>query len=632
MFFDIKSTFFNVLLCLLVFLLPNKNFSQNFADKNYYLIDSLQYAKLVSSEKELIDNSLKIYYDSKEEISKLEAINAIVENSNVDEVWHKYNKWMYEYTLKALPDNIGNKKVNKRNKYLLQYHANSINNTGIIYNDKGDYPKALEHYYKSLTIREKIQDSLKYPEIYGNISTIYWSLRNFKKAESVLEKGIAIAKKNNDQIMSSMLLSNLASIYLEEERYQEAEELINQNIKLSKQFKNKVDVGQLFMIKASVNLLREDTENALIEIKKALDIFEAHGYVHGKLSALRILVKIYIKKGQNGIAKTNALNYLELSEKSRDPENVLESALLLSTIYKEEGNWKEALPMTELYYKMRDSISSSEIEKELIREKAAYDVAVKEQEIERQKYDLERRKYFIIFISIALFLALLSTLFYFNSYKKKQIINKLLERQKADISKKNEAKKHMLQEIHHRIKNNLQVVNSLLRMQSSKMKDEEMIAMFKQTQSRVNSMAKLHEKMYQSGDLKQVNTKDYLTSLIHEIVSNYTVDKKINLKIDIESIYLDSQTLMPLSLIINELITNSLKYAFKEQEEGTVTVQLNSVANSKHELYVADNGTGFRKEKSTEGLGAKLINSFTRQLDGHIEVIIGQGTAYKITF
>ena len=119
--------------------------------------------------------------------------------------------------------------------------------------------------------------------------------------------------------------------------------------------------------------------------------------------------------------------------------------------------------------------------------------------------------------------------------------------------------------------------------------------------------------------------------LINEIVKNYAVNTQIDLDLDIDTIFIDAQTMMPLSLIINEMITNSLKYAFEGKEKGLITVKLNKENNS-NSLIIGDNGVGYKHKKIREGLGSKLILSFTRQLNGSLNKLNIPGTFYKLTF
>ena len=350
------------------------------------------------------------------------------------------------------------------------------------------------------------------------------------------------------------------------------------------------------------------------------------------VSVFNYVSKINFNKGNLVDAKKLAIQSLDIAKKIGFPANIMISADLLSKIHQKEKSWEKAFNMEKLYIIMRDSIRNENTEKEVIRQQANYEIEKKEQEIvllssenEVQELKLNRNRILATLFSVGFGLTLILVIVVYRSYKKNQIIHKL-------ISKKSEERKVMLQEIHHRVKNNLQVVNSLLRMQSKKSSDKDVINTFKETQNRVMSMAKLHEKMYQSGNLEKLNAKEYIGILVEEIVKNYTVGTKIELNLDIKEVYIDAQTMMPLSLIINEMITNSLKYAFKGREKGTITVKLTPTSLVTNELLFADDGIGYIPKKETEGLGSKLIQSFTRQLNGTIENTSDNGTAFKLTF
>ena len=353
---------------------------------------------------------------------------------------------------------------------------------------------------------------------------------------------------------------------------------------------------------------------------------------------LRNISRIYLKKDKLKESKIYAERAMVLSEVKGSPSRISIVSKLLSEIYQKENNWQKAFTMEKLYFKMRDSIKNKEVQSSLVEQASAYELDKKQQEIELlsaknviQELRLLKNKNSITLILIALFLTLLVAFISYRGYKKNLLINKLLEKQKSEISRQNEAKKTMLQEIHHRVKNNLQVVNSLLRMQSSKMKDKNIVGMFKETQSRIRSMAKLHEKMYQSGDLDKFNAKEHITLLVEEIVTNYSVGKTIELNLDIDAIFVDSKTMMPLSLIINEMISNSLKYAFEGMNEGVITVKFNKIED-KTQLVVSDNGIGYTPNPKSKGLGLRLISSFNRQLNGTMEKITNNGTEFKLIF
>jgi len=203
-----------------------------------------------------------------------------------------------------------------------------------------------------------------------------------------------------------------------------------------------------------------------------------------------------------------------------------------------------------------------------------------------------------------------------------------------ELAKKNEEKTDMLKEIHHRVKNNLQVVRSLLKLQSRSIEDQKVVAMFEEAQNRVLSMALLHEKMYRSNDLKHIDVQEHITLLVEDLVKTYAVGKTIKLDINIEEADIGMRTLVPLGLIINEIITNALKYAFKDRANGKIIVLLKQLDVKKYELIIGDDGVGVSEEQQKEstGIGTKLIQSFTRQLNGTLERLDKAGTVFKLLF
>ena len=207
----------------------------------------------------------------------------------------------------------------------------------------------------------------------------------------------------------------------------------------------------------------------------------------------------------------------------------------------------------------------------------------------------------------------------------------LAEKNKA-LAQKNEEKKAMLKEIHHRVKNNLQVVNSLLKLQSRDLDDEKTVAMFKEAQKRVLSMALLHEKMYRSDDLQYIDVQDHITLLVEDLVNTYAVGKTIATKINIEDVQIGIRTLVPLGLLINEIITNALKHGFKDLDQGEISIHLQQEEGLRHKLIIGDNGVGLQREATSSGIGKKLIDAFTRQINGSIEQLQQEGTVFEIIF
>jgi two-component sensor histidine kinase len=216
------------------------------------------------------------------------------------------------------------------------------------------------------------------------------------------------------------------------------------------------------------------------------------------------------------------------------------------------------------------------------------------------------------------------------------ITNEKIKKAKLEIEKRNDEKTVMLKEIHHRVKNNLQVVNSLLRIQARGVTDKNVKSMFGAAQSRVVAMARLHEKIYNTRDLKNINVKEHFKLLINDLINSNNLDKQISLDIHIDPIYMSIDRLLPLSLIINELISNSIKHAFKDMNLGEIFVKFYAMDESRCKLTVGDNGNGSHKEilsDSVSSTGVTLIKTFVRQLNGTIKSLsTHKGTCFEIIF
>lgn len=219
------------------------------------------------------------------------------------------------------------------------------------------------------------------------------------------------------------------------------------------------------------------------------------------------------------------------------------------------------------------------------------------------------------------------------------ITQDITERKEAEeqIKASLHEKEILLREVHHRVKNNMQVISSLLRMQAEKIKDEGYADMLRESQERIRSMSLLHEKLYQSQDFANVDFKGYVETLVNSLFRSHGVNvNKVKVNMVIEDIKLDLENAIPCGLIINELISNSLKYAFPESGEGEISLGLSSTAGDEFELVVADNGVGIPEDvdiKGAETLGLYLVTMLgERQLDGEVEFSREGGTKCLIRF
>lgn len=231
-----------------------------------------------------------------------------------------------------------------------------------------------------------------------------------------------------------------------------------------------------------------------------------------------------------------------------------------------------------------------------------------------------------------------------------------LKKSKKQLQKALEEKEMLIKEVHHRVKNNLMIISSLLELQSYYIKDKTDFDFFMESKKRADSMVLIHERLYKSTDLKRIDFEDYVHALATDLFNAYANSSdQIKLIINVDNIMLDINTAIPLGLIINELLTNSLKYAFpKVYTHGPASKSLKSNYNSLKDanndkiialnfnrngdeftLIIKDNGIGFPQDldfKNTDSMGLELVNSLTKQINGNIQLDNTNGTEFKISF
>jgi two-component sensor histidine kinase len=224
------------------------------------------------------------------------------------------------------------------------------------------------------------------------------------------------------------------------------------------------------------------------------------------------------------------------------------------------------------------------------------------------------------------------------SLKRLQEYGQVAERERAEETFKASLRQQevLLREVHHRIKNNLQIISSLLDIQASSVEDPHIVEMFMDIQNRVISMALIHETLYQSGNLRMVNFGVYVHTLAEQIFRSYNVAMdRISLQIRADEVMLDTNQAIPCGLILNELLSNCLKHAFPGERGGEVHIELRSEAAPQVIMLVRDTGIGFPSGVDSghlETLGLQLVYSLTEQLGGRLEIERNDGTTVKLTF
>ncbi|MDP3066886.1 MAG: histidine kinase dimerization/phosphoacceptor domain -containing protein, partial [Methanobacteriaceae archaeon] len=215
----------------------------------------------------------------------------------------------------------------------------------------------------------------------------------------------------------------------------------------------------------------------------------------------------------------------------------------------------------------------------------------------------------------------------------------------ADITAKVNAEKQikaslnekevLLKEIHHRVKNNLQIISSLMSLQSAYVRDPNTLKMFQESKNRVRAMSLIHEKLYQSPDMTRISFGGYIQNLANQLINFYEVNvDDVELEVNVDEIFLTLDNSIPLGLIVNELVSNCLKHAFPDGRKGKVSIQLWS-QNEKNVLTVADNGVGLPSDfdiSKTDSLGLRIVQTLTLQLSGKVDNKKSPGAKFIVKF
>lgn len=333
------------------------------------------------------------------------------------------------------------------------------------------------------------------------------------------------------------------------------------------------------------------------------------------------------EQGQISLAKTTLNKAIFLSDSCNIDQYRLLTKIALMDICKANKQYKEALDLVVEINQINERLYS-ESKTQLLRDlEVKYETELTRKENENLKKDVsirepsnlfQRTVLVVLLVFVSIILLLVTYILKLRDRKNTELSNQL-----RLIETQNEERKTLLKEVHHRVKNNLQVITSLLSLQTPQIKDEHTIQLFQQSQYRINAMAMVHEMLYQSDDLAKIQIKPYFQELVNSLVFSIKGAKNnIKVNLDIPPIYLGLDTAIPLGLLINEVITNALTHGIKGDTPGEIYIQLEPKETPHFLLKIGDNGIGCPDSitfKNTPSLGLKLMYQLSRQLLGKIE-------------
>jgi two-component sensor histidine kinase len=524
--------------------------------------------------------------------------------------------------------------------------ATNLNRLGLNANRLLQFDKAMQYNFKALALWEALDDKVGIAKSYCNLSLDFFQNENgkatslnenFKPAADYGEKAIVAALKTGDSTLIAEAYQRASSGYLGMGKFDKALEIINKSIAIKeKRYPESGVLASAFNDKGNVLKYLKRYDEALAAYRTSLNICEKIDLKRGISATQTSIANILVLQKQPAQALPHLLKAIEIAEAINFRTNAVESYGKISEVYEELGNYKEALKYFQKSKTEQDSFYSIEREKNAAELQTRYETGKKEAllTVQEQEIKQQRLRQWLILGVVVLLAGLLFALY--RNYLARTKSNTQLAEANKKLGAKNAENELLLKEIHHRVKNNLEVISSLLELQSAQISDPSVQNAMLASQNRVQSMGILHQKLYQSEHLAFIEMKNYFMNLSENILDSYNASERVTVELPMNELELDVDTAVPIGLIVNELLTNSLKYAFEKNGLGKVSLSLIEKENNYLELIISDNGIGkdldLNAKAQGTGFGTQLVALLTKQLDGTIRQEVKNGTVISIAF
>lgn len=480
-----------------------------------------------------------------------------------------------------------------------KFISQSLNNIGIVYKSRKDYANAVKYYKESLVIKEKLNDE---PGIFNtllNIGSLYQARDMFDSAHYFATAALKVAQQLNQARDIALAKTNVGTAMVNLKNFDG-----EQYLKEAEMFGLANNDRAILVVTHEANgdlaLSRKDFKKAIIAYQKGLDLTKNISRREQMVLFYQKLAKSYNLMGDHA----KAFRFLQ------EGQNLADTLL----------NAENLRQMNELSVVYETSQKAKEIER------LNAETRIKDAETRQSKRE---RNSFILISALLLALAIVAYRAFISNKRKKE----QLDVQNQVIETALHEKEILLKEIHHRVKNNLQLVSSLLNLQSYFIKDEMALDAVKDSRNRVQSMALIHQNLYQEENLTGIDVADYINKLTDNLFQSYNIHgNRIKLIKDIQPLNLDIEVVVPLGLILNELITNSLKYGFPGNREGALRISLKE-EDALLKIRVHDNGVGLPEDFSSQdnkSFGYNMIRDFLHKMKGEMRVFSEDGAKIEI--
>ncbi len=556
-----------------------------------------------------------LYNNVNAEINYSDSIKAYLFNDN-----EKATRWAKTYFLQAESNDD------------LSERAIACNLYGHTFYNRAVYDTALYYYFKSLQYCKEDNNQKYIPNVYNSIASAYYWQGVYDAALENYQKALQLFTLQKDTFWMVNVRYNIASIYFTEKKYKEAKEAFQVALKEYYVLKDTLSASYALLNLGKIAFEEEKLEEALETFLKALS-YSAPEYDLYTYSSINTRIgHVYLKLKKNSEADFYLHNGVKTARATKDVRLLSDAIYELRKYYALIKNLDDYIILTNEY----DSLSAlifKEKQSEAVAEmKARYQLDELNQQLLQEQTDKQKanQKNIILIVVIAIAIVILSIIIFLLLKTLKQ--NKVIQQQKKELETLLKEKDVLLKEIHHRVKNNLQIVSSLLSLQNAfRQKDKSAESELQNAFMRINSMALLHKEIYNSNDISKANIHDYITELTDQILANFNgnIDVKANLNID-KNIFLEIEKAVPLGLILNELMTNSIKHKFLKEKTGTIQCSIQQAEHTIIMKYADEehNHNSTNNKNLKAGFGTKLIDIFCKKLKAEYQLKLTETGAY----
>jgi len=495
-----------------------------------------------------------------------------------------------------------------------------------VHKKREEIEKAMEVDLQALKLMEAIDDKKGIAGAYNRISEDLSRQERQVEAMGYVKKTIALCEKSGLKEELVFAYNSAGDVSIAMGLHQQSLNYFDSTIALAKSL-NLSGLNLSDFINSRGNSLKRlgRYNDAMAAYKEAMSLAQQANYSNAITALTANLGEINLLTGNYNEALKYQLETVRLQEKDGDISNLTENYGHVSTIYEKLGNYPLALTYQKKARVMRDSTARIESDKAMSKMLTQYETKKKEATIALQEKQISQQK-LVQWLSIGVAVLLAGfLLFGYRSYLARTKANRLL-------AAKNAENELLLKEIHHRVKNNLEVVSSLLALQSAQIDDPNTKDAMLEGQNRVQSIGIVHQKLYQGTNLGAIEMKDYFINLGESILDSFGAEKRVTIECAMDQLDVDIDTAVPLGLIVNELLTNTLKYAFPEGKNGIVRIKLEKRRDGILQLEVSDNGVGKSGVTKGTGFGSQLLSLLTQQLSGSMREEVKDGTSIYFEF